>query len=87
MFDCRYFTDAYARNRHLLVVRNSARGGWYDGAVSSLGICSGLFIHALVSACGISFILLQTAWAYNGLKIVGAAYLLWLGLTGWRRLL
>ena len=71
----------------LLVVRNSARGGWYDGAVSSFGICSGLFVHALVSACGISIILLQTAWAYNGLKIVGAAYLLWLGLTSWRRLL
>lgn len=71
----------------LLVVRNSARGGWYDGALSSLGICSGLFVHASVSACGISIMLLQTAWAYNGLKILGAAYLLWLGLTNWSRLL
>lgn len=70
----------------LLIIRNSARGGWCDGAVSSLGICSGLFVHALVSAGGISFILLQTAWAFNGLKIAGAAYLIWLGFTSWRRL-
>ena len=38
----------------MLVIRNSARGGWRDGAVSSLGICSGLFIHATISAVGIS---------------------------------
>lgn len=47
----------------LLVIRNSARGGWRDGVVSSFGICSGLFIHATVSALGISIILLQTACA------------------------
>ncbi len=71
----------------LLVIRNSARGGWWDGAISSLGICSGLFVHASVSACGISLILLQTAWAFNALKIVGATYLIWLGFTSWRRLI
>ena len=43
----------------MLIIRNSARGGWLDGAVSSLGICSGLFVHATVSALGISIILLQ----------------------------
>jgi RhtB (resistance to homoserine/threonine) family protein len=69
----------------MLVIRNSARGGWWDGAVSSLGICAGLFVHATVSALGISVILLQTAWAFNTLKIVGAAYLVWLGLCSWRR--
>ena len=58
----------------MLVIRNSARGGWLDGAVSSLGICSGLFVHAAVSALGISIILLQTAWAFTALKLaVGIA--------------
>jgi threonine/homoserine/homoserine lactone efflux protein len=56
----------------LLVVRNTTRGGWKDGVVSSLGICSGLFVHAAVSAVGISLILLQTAWAFNALKLAGA---------------
>ena len=69
----------------MLIIRNSARGGWIDGAVSSLGICSGLFIHATVSALGISIILLQTAWAFNALKFAGAAYLIWLGLCSWKR--
>lgn len=68
----------------MLVIRNSGRGGWRDGAASSLGICSGLFVHAVVSALGISLILLQTAWAFNTLKFGGAAYLIWLGLTSWR---
>lgn len=69
----------------MLIIRNSARGGWLDGATSSLGICSGLFIHATVSALGISIILLQTAWAFSALKFAGAAYLIWLGLCSWKR--
>lgn len=69
----------------LLVIRNTTRGGWKDGAVSSVGICSGLFIHAAVSAVGISLILLQTAWAFNALKLAGACYLIWLGWGSLRR--
>lgn len=69
----------------LLVVRNSVRGGWRDGMISSLGICSGLFVHAIVSACGISLILLKTAWAFNGLKLLGAVYLIWLGISSLKR--
>ena len=68
----------------LLVIRNSSRGGWRDGAVSSLGICSGLFVHALVSSIGISLILLQSAWAFNLLKLGGAGYLIWLGVGSLR---
>lgn len=71
----------------LLVIRNSARGGWLDGAVSSTGICCGLFVHATVSALGISILLLHTAWAFNALKLAGAGYLIWLGLCSWRRVI
>ena len=63
----------------LLVVRNTARGGWRDGLTTSTGICCGLFVHALVSALGISALLLQSAMAFNLLKLVGGGYLLWLG--------
>jgi RhtB (resistance to homoserine/threonine) family protein len=71
----------------MLVIRNTARGGWRDGAVSSLGICSGLFVHASISAVGISMILLQAAWAFSALKLAGAGYLVWLGLSSWRKVL
>ena len=68
----------------LLVIRNSNRGGWRDGVVSSFGICCGLFVHALVSAVGISLILLQSALAFSLLKFAGAGYLVWLGLVSLR---
>ncbi|MDR5873886.1 LysE family translocator [Halomonas sp. CUBES01] len=63
----------------LLVIRNTARGGFRDGVVTSMAICSGLFVHATISAMGISLILLQSAWAFHALKLVGAGYLIWLG--------
>jgi threonine/homoserine/homoserine lactone efflux protein len=71
----------------MLVIRNTARGGWRDGALSSLGICSGLFVHAVISAVGISVILLQAAWAFSALKLAGAGYLVWLGLSSWSKVL
>ncbi|SEL92515.1 LysE family translocator [Halomonas daqiaonensis] len=68
----------------LLVIRNTARGGVRDGVVTSLAICCGLFVHATVSALGISLILLQSAWAFGLLKLAGAAYLVWLGMNSLR---
>lgn len=65
----------------LLVIRNTARGGVRDGVATSIAICCGLFVHATVSALGISLILLQSAWAFNMLKLAGAAYLIWLGIS------
>lgn len=69
----------------MLIIRNTGRGGWRDGAVSSVGICTGLFVHAAVSAVGISVILLQSALAFSALKLAGAAYLVWLGLASLRQ--
>ncbi|HAZ88866.1 MAG TPA: threonine transporter RhtB, partial [Marinobacter adhaerens] len=64
----------------LLVMRNTGRGGLRDGCVTSVGICSGLFIHATLSALGISLLLVETAWAFSALKWAGACYLVWLGI-------
>jgi RhtB (resistance to homoserine/threonine) family protein len=68
----------------LLVVRNVLRGGRRDGLATAFGICSGLYVHALLSALGISVILMHSVAAYMALKIAGAAYLLWLGLQSLR---
>ncbi|CAM3622080.1 LysE family translocator [Parendozoicomonas haliclonae] len=64
----------------LIVMRNTSRGGLADGLITSLGICSALFMHALVSAAGVSVILLQSASLFSLLKLAGAAYLIWLGI-------
>lgn len=68
----------------ILVIRNTTRGGVKDGFFSSLGICSGLFVHATFSAVGISVILLHSAVAFGMLKLIGAGYLIWLGTTSLR---
>jgi len=65
----------------MLVIRNTSRGGVRDGITSSLGICFGLFFHATISAVGISVLLLRSAWAFHALKLVGAIYLIWLGIV------
>jgi RhtB (resistance to homoserine/threonine) family protein len=63
----------------VMVIRNAARGGWRDGFLTSLGICCGLFVHASISAAGLSVILLNSSHAFMALKLAGALYLIWLG--------
>lgn len=69
-----------------LVIRNTSRSGLADGCMTSFGICSGLFVHAFFSAVGISAILAQSAELFQMVKMVGAAYLIWLGLSSLRAL-
>jgi RhtB (resistance to homoserine/threonine) family protein len=64
----------------MLVVRNVLRGGRRDGIVTTFGICSGLFVHATLSAVGVSVLLMHSATAFHLVKIAGACYLVWLGL-------
>src|SRR5262245_22116166 len=64
----------------MLVVRNVLRGGRRDGVVTTMGICSGLFVHADLSALGVSILLLHSATAFHVVKLAGAGYLVWLGL-------
>ncbi len=68
-----------------LVVRNSLRGGRRDGWLTVTGICTGLFVHALLSALGVSAVIAHSATAFLVLKVAGAGYLAWLGLQSLRR--
>ncbi|MDR9827911.1 LysE family translocator [Vibrio sp. FNV 38] len=67
-----------------LVIRNTTRGGFHDGALTSFGICLGLFVHASFSALGISVILTQSAELFYAVKTLGAIYLIWLGISSIR---
>ena len=63
----------------LLVIRSVLLRGQKAGLLTTLGICSGLFFHATLSALGLSLILVRSAAAFEGLKLVGACYLIFLG--------
>jgi RhtB (resistance to homoserine/threonine) family protein len=64
----------------MLVIRNVLRGGRRDGVVTTFGICSGLFVHATLSALGVSMLLMHSATVFHVVKFTGACYLGWLGL-------
>jgi RhtB (resistance to homoserine/threonine) family protein len=69
----------------MLVIRNVLRGGRRDGVVTTFGVCAGLFVHATLSALGVSILLTHSAAAFHLLKLAGAGYLVWLGLQSLRR--
>jgi RhtB (resistance to homoserine/threonine) family protein len=68
----------------MLVVRSALVRGRRAGLLTVLGIGSGLFIHATLSALGLSVILVRSARAFEIVKIAGALYLVWLGLQALR---
>lgn len=71
-------------NDTVLTLKNAICGGVRDGVFTALGIGSGLFVHALLSALGLSVILLASAELFMAVKLVGAAYVIWLGVRSLR---
>jgi threonine/homoserine/homoserine lactone efflux protein len=69
----------------MLVIRNVMARGQHAGLLTTLGACSGLFIHATLSALGLSLILVSSATAFDTGKMIGAGYLVWLGVQSLRR--
>src|SRR5918996_1359267 len=62
-----------------LIMRNALVGGRTAGLSTMLGGASGLTLHAAAAALGVSRLRATSATAYATLKLVGIAYLLYLG--------
>jgi threonine/homoserine/homoserine lactone efflux protein len=62
------------------VVTRTVAGGRPEGLASCFGTGLGGMIHVLAAALGLSLIVAQSAVAFNLVKFLGAAYLIYLGI-------
>lgn len=69
----------------LLVVRNVLTRGRFAALATVAGIAGGCVVHAVLSAVGVSLILVRSAEAFAVLRFCGAAYLMVLGAQSVRR--
>jgi threonine/homoserine/homoserine lactone efflux protein len=69
----------------MYILARSIAHGRRAGVMSALGIGSGLLIHTLLAAFGLSAILAASAWAFAAVKTAGALYLIYLGLQALRK--
>ncbi|MEH3147145.1 MAG: LysE family translocator [Methylobacterium frigidaeris] len=62
------------------VAARTLAGGRAEGVASSLGTGLGGMVHVAAGALGVSAVVLASAEWFTALKLVGAAYLVWIGL-------
>jgi threonine/homoserine/homoserine lactone efflux protein len=63
-----------------LVARNTLAGGRPAGLRTATGTLLGLGVHAGAALIGLSAVIAASATAFSVVRLVGATYLLWLGL-------
>ena len=64
----------------LYIVTRSIHQGRAAGLVSVLGVATGSLVHVAAAALGLSAVLMSSAVAFEVVKLLGAAYLIWLGI-------
>ncbi|MGW3729365.1 LysE family translocator [Streptomyces sp. NPDC000851] len=67
-----------------LVTQRVIAGSRCDGVLVAFGSVCGLLVHAAFAAVGLSALVMASARALTVVKILGAVYLIWLGVTTWR---
>ena len=68
----------------MVVVRNLVKGGRSVAVRTVLGVLSGLTVWVVTAVLGVSAVLRASHDAYVGLRVVGAAYLVYLGVRSLR---
>lgn len=62
------------------VAARTLAGGRAEGVALSFGTGLGGLVHVLAGAAGVSALVLASAELFTALKLIGAAYLVWLGI-------
>lgn len=68
----------------LLTVTNAIRHGIAAATIGILGIACGTLLVAAASAAGLGVLLASSPIAFHALRLVGATYLIYLGVKLWR---
>ena len=69
---------------NLYVLMQSAVYGYKTGVFITLGLCTGLLIHSIAVALGLSILLLSSSFTLQLLKFFGASYLIYLSWQSYR---
>ena len=69
---------------NIFVLTQSALNGRKAGILVTIGLCTGLLVHTAAVSLGVAVIFQTSALAFNILKMVGAAYLLYLAWLAFR---
>jgi threonine/homoserine/homoserine lactone efflux protein len=65
----------------LYILGRTSTLGLQGGVVAALGVGAGILVHICAAALGLSALLAASATAFAVLKIVGAAYLVYVGIS------
>ncbi|MCY9822240.1 LysE family transporter [Aeromonas media] len=63
-----------------MVSRNSLLLSRRTGVLTALGIAAGVCVHVSYTLLGVGLLIQQSLWLFNLIKLVGAAYLIFLGI-------
>lgn len=67
-----------------MVTRNSYLYGRRAGIFTAIGIAAAVWIHVGYTLLGVSILLLQSPNLFHAVKLLGAAYLVYIGYTTFR---
>ena len=65
----------------LYIIGRSTSQGFRAGAAATLGVSAGCSVHITAAALGISALITASATAFTILKVVGAGYLIYVGIS------
>jgi threonine/homoserine/homoserine lactone efflux protein len=68
----------------LFIVANGITGGARAGVAAAFGAAAGMVVHTVAAALGLAALFLHAPVAYDGVRVAGAGYLLWLAVKAFR---
>lgn len=68
-----------------VITRNSLIQGRRAGLITAVGIASGISFHITYTLLGLGVVLANALWLLEVMRYLGAAYLIWLGVSAFRK--